>query len=114
MPHFPRPFFRTPRNRWYVELDGKQINLGPDKDEAFRQYHQLMADRNDRQPTPADDSQAALTVAEVYDKFLSWCQQHREPLTYKGYREFIQGFITALKDKALMAAGDLRPFHILE
>ena len=33
--HYPRPFFRTPRDRWYVQIDGKQINLGPDKDEAF-------------------------------------------------------------------------------
>src|SRR6056297_1151082 len=39
MPHFPKPFFRRNRGLWY----GKQINLGPDKDEAFRQYHLLLS-----------------------------------------------------------------------
>lgn len=37
MPHFPKPFVRRARGLWYVQLHGKQINLGPDKDEAFRQ-----------------------------------------------------------------------------
>ena len=43
MPHFPKPFFRTGRGVWYVEIDRRQINLGPDRDEAFRHYHELMA-----------------------------------------------------------------------
>jgi hypothetical protein len=42
MPHFPKPFFKKNRRLWYVEIDRRQHNLGPDKDEAFRQYHQLM------------------------------------------------------------------------
>ena len=43
MPHFPKPFYRPKRDLWYVQLNGKQINLGRDKDEAFRRYHQLLA-----------------------------------------------------------------------
>ena len=27
MAHFPKPFFRPKKNRWYVQLDGKQITL---------------------------------------------------------------------------------------
>ena len=42
MAHFPKPFFKKARGIWYVEINRKQVNLGPDKDEAFRQYHQLM------------------------------------------------------------------------
>ena len=30
MPKFPKPFFRTARNAWYVQVAGKQIPLGPD------------------------------------------------------------------------------------
>ena len=30
MPHYPKPFSRKPRCRWYVEIGGRQINLGPD------------------------------------------------------------------------------------
>src|SRR4051794_27241606 len=46
MPHFPKPFFRKPRNRWAVEIDGKQFNLGPDEEEAFRRYYELMDQRS--------------------------------------------------------------------
>lgn len=37
MPHFPKPFFKERRGIWYVEIDRKQYNLGPDKDQAFEQ-----------------------------------------------------------------------------
>ena len=30
MPHFPKPFYRKPRRHWYVEIHGKQIDLGPE------------------------------------------------------------------------------------
>ena len=52
----PNPFFRKSRKRCYVQLGGKQINLGPartstpdknigpNNEEAFRQCYQLMAD----------------------------------------------------------------------
>jgi hypothetical protein len=32
MPKFPKPFFRTARNAWFVQVAGKQINLGPDRE----------------------------------------------------------------------------------
>ena len=43
MPHHPKPYFRKSRELWYVQIDGQQFNLGPNKEEAFRQYHRLMA-----------------------------------------------------------------------
>ena len=55
MPHFPKPFFRKSRQLWYVELDGKQHNLGPDQEAAFTAYHKLMAAaeaRSARPPAP--------------------------------------------------------------
>ena len=27
----PDPFFRPKKNRWYVRIDGRQINLGRDE-----------------------------------------------------------------------------------
>jgi integrase/recombinase XerD len=45
MAHFPKPFFKKARSAWYVQLDGKQIKLAPDKDLAFERYHQLMQAR---------------------------------------------------------------------
>ena len=31
MSHHPKPWYRKSRNVWYVEIDGKQHNLGPDR-----------------------------------------------------------------------------------
>ena len=45
MPKFRKPWFRPSRNTWYVELDGHQKNLGPDKDAAFEKWHQLKAEK---------------------------------------------------------------------
>jgi hypothetical protein len=32
VPDYPKPFFRAPRGLWYVQIDGRQVNLGPDTD----------------------------------------------------------------------------------
>ena len=42
MAHFPKLFFREKRRLWYVQIDGKQLHLGPDKEAAFAEYHRLM------------------------------------------------------------------------
>lgn len=39
----PKPWWRKRRKAWYVKIDGKQYNLGPDKAEAENKFHQLMA-----------------------------------------------------------------------
>ena len=41
--HVPKPFYRKSRETWYVEIDGRQISLGKDRDAAFQQYHAIMA-----------------------------------------------------------------------
>jgi hypothetical protein len=46
MAHYPKPFFRARRGLWYVQIEGKQFNLGPDKDAAFKTYHGLMQQRD--------------------------------------------------------------------
>ena len=71
----PKPFFRKFTKTWYVTLNGKQINLGPVKDEAFQKYHELMAKRG-----RATHSYA--TVAHLFDAYLEWLSEHRSPSTY--------------------------------
>ena len=63
MPHFPKPFFRKNRGLWYVQLDGKQVNLGADRDEAFARYHKLM------QEPVVGSAPATDWVAVVIDRF---------------------------------------------
>ncbi len=42
MPHFPNPFFRKSYRLWRVQLDGRQIDLGPDREAAFTMYRDLL------------------------------------------------------------------------
>ena len=102
MPHFPKPFFKQGRGLWYVEIDRKQVNLGPDREAAHRKYHELMA-----QPRAKPKRQDAL--ATIIDAFLEWTQKDRSPVTYEWYRFRLQRFIDLYPD---MIAEDLRPYHV--
>lgn len=103
MPHHPQPFFRKSRGLWYVEINGKQYNLGRDQDEAFRRYHDLMRQPRDR-PVPTD------SVVAVVDAYLDWCQKHRAPDTYEWYRYRLQRFIDFIP-RGLRVA-QLKPHHV--
>ena len=43
----PKLFYRKQTATFYVQVDGQQINLGPDEAEAYRQWHLLMADADE-------------------------------------------------------------------
>lgn len=102
MPHFPKPFFKAGRGVWYVEINRKQINLGPNQDEAFRQYHQLMAQ-------PQEQPVSSESLAAIIDTFLEWVERHRSPDTYEWYRYRLQRFIERYPD---LRSANLRPYHV--
>lgn len=79
MPHFPKPYFRKSRGLWYVQIDGRQINLGSEQDHAFESYHRLMAEPRRRQ-VPSG------SLACIIDAFLEWVDKNRSPETYEWYR----------------------------
>jgi len=103
MPHFPKPFFRPNRGLWYVQLDGKQHNLGPDETAAFTAYHKLMGQ-------PQKRAVVSNSVLKVIDDYLEWCQQHRAEETYRWYLDRLQSFAKTI-DKDL-AVADFRPYHV--
>ena len=103
MAHFPKPFWRSARNAWFVEINGKQQNLGPDREEAFRKYHEMMAMKV---PVPTG------SVIETIDRYLSWCQEHRAPDTFEWYRWRLQMFCKHIPKT--LSVGQLRHFHIDE
>ena len=72
------------------------------------------AARHSRDAAAARRQLDDLTVAEVFDKFLDWCQKHREQRTYEGYLEYTQQFLDHLKDRATQPSASLRPFHVVE
>jgi hypothetical protein len=62
MPHFLKPWWRSKRNAWFVQVDRKQVNLGPDRDAALERYHGLM-----RRPKAVRS--ASGSVLKVIDAF---------------------------------------------
>lgn len=103
MPHFPKPFFRKPRGLWYVQIDGKQHNLGPDRERAFEMYHELMR-------RPQSRPVASGSVVAIVEAFLDWCRKHRAPDTYEWYRYRLQRFVDFAPPDLLVS--QLKPFHV--
>lgn len=105
MPQYPKPFFRASRALWYVQLEGRQLNLGPDRDEAFRRYHELMARRREA-PVPIRGE----SVVAILDAFLGWCSKHRAHRSYLWYRDYLQSFVSSIPDGLVIA--ELKPIHV--
>ncbi len=102
MKKFPKPWYRPTRGVWYVTLDGKQINLGPDKDQAFDRYKKLLAEPKQRE-VPSE------SLAAIADAFLDWVQRHRSPETYGWYQYRLERFVKRFPE---LRAADVRPFHV--
>jgi len=109
MARFRKPFFRAPRGLWYVQLDGKQINLGPNKDAAFTAYHGLMQERAEK-PKPIEVPPDPRLVVVIVDEFLDWCEKHRAPDTYRWYKDRLESFCKTIE--TTLTAIDLRPHHV--
>ena len=107
----PEPFFRPKKNRWYVQLNGKHVNLGPDEAQARVRWHQLMAG------TPVatartDTSTTDVLVCRTIDLFVGWVHRHRPGRTAEWYQNHLQSFLDSLPDAATLPADRLRPFHV--
>ena len=129
MARIATPWFRSERNAWYVCIDGQQHLLGEHPEGAppprkvkgkwnapqpiMQAFHELMA-RPSAPVVPQTAKGTELTVAELYDRFLDWCQQHRAPRTYTDHRDLIQKFLDESPGVADLSASALRPFHIVE
>ena len=105
MPKFPKPFFRSARDAWFVQVGAKQINLGKDRESAFRRYHEIMG-----RPEAVAVPTATRTAVGVMDAFLDWCQKHKAARTYDWYRAYLESFGRVLPRDLPVA--QLRPFHV--
>jgi integrase len=109
MPHFPQPFFRKDRKLWYVQIAGKQHNLGPDEAAARLAYHALMSEPRNA-PKVARPSQPRPTVLEISDAFLTWTEKHRAARTYDWYLARLQAFIDSTPKG--LTIDELRQHHV--
>ncbi len=97
-----KPWYRKDRKAWFVTIAGVRHNLGPDRTEAFRQFHALMKD-------PRRKDVKRQSFAAVADAFLDWLQKHRASDTYEWYRYRIERFCQKNPD---LLADDLKPLHV--
>ncbi|MBS0206937.1 MAG: tyrosine-type recombinase/integrase [Planctomycetes bacterium] len=99
------PWYRKSRKAWFVVSGGKQINLGTDKAEAFRLFHELQARPKSARPVVTGDD----FVETIAVLFVEWCSKHRAIETAKWYRERIQSFLSHVGD---LRINELKPFHL--
>jgi len=104
MPHFPKPFFRASRRLWYVQLGGKQINLGPDQNAAHEHYHKLMSGKIQH----VSNEQ----LLAIFEAFLEWTKQNTAPKTYEWYQRHLQLFVKSIPVK--LRVDQLTPHHFTE
>lgn len=126
MARTPSPWFWEERAEWCVTLRGRRQKLGahpdgfpaPKKNRGKwnvplpiqQKFHALMA-----QVKPASAPvTSGFTVAEIFEKFLEWCQKHREGGTYEFHRKRIQSFIDDHPELVCREVGELKPYHVVE
>ncbi len=102
MAHYPKPFFKKSRKLWYVEIDRRQHNLGPEREVAFRLYHELMRE-------PASKQVDARSLVAIIDAFLEWVQTNRALDTYEWYRYRLERFARTYPD---LGTQSLKPYHV--
>ena len=101
------PFRKSDRNCYYVQHGTNQLRLSPDKDEAWRLWHELMARKPEEPKTITWSSYA---VVEVIDRFLDWCLKNRARPTYEAYQQRLQPLVDGIPPT--LASGDLKPYHL--
>jgi integrase len=106
MPRDPKPWFRKDRDAWFVTINGRRFNLGPDRAAAHDRFHELMLTGGE-----GDTSNGAVTVFGLFDDFLEWTKAQRAPRTYEWYRDFLEAFSAFLKvDRSALR---LKPVDVL-
>ena len=87
-----KPWKWKGRRNYYVILDGQRHNLGPDREEAYRRFHELQANGKSK-PKPGANS-----VVAVIDEFLDACKtdENLAPSTYEWYRQRLQRFVETI------------------
>ncbi|MDB5338931.1 MAG: site-specific tyrosine recombinase XerC [Planctomycetaceae bacterium] len=85
-----KPWYRASRNEWYVKIDGVQHRLGPDKAEAERAFHLLMA--GEEHPAPEPTTREWMYASEVVDEFQIYIKAENSAKTLAWYCQYLDPF----------------------
>lgn len=103
MPRPQKPWYWKKRKQWYVEIGGERHRLGPDKEDAMRKFHALMAE-------PPVKVKVG-SVEELFVKFILFCKANRSAKTTRWYKDFLTSFSDMFPQLAMR---ELRPLHVQE
>jgi len=87
----PKPWYRKSTRSWFVQLDGRQVPLGRDKQDAHRKYHSLMAGRRNGHSIGRGD--------ELFDEYLEHVQRNGKDGTYRLYKHHLSDFNRSIPSK---------------
>jgi len=98
-PH--KPWYRAPRQTWFVEIEGKQVVLakGPKaatRKEAWTAFNKLM----ERVDVPDPNAQQYSVVA-IFGRFLAWTKKKKAPATYDQRKYFLKSFVNFKKVRTM-------------
>jgi integrase len=107
----PRPWYRSERDAWYVQVDGRQVLLARGKEsrkEAVAEFHRLMASGGKAGPT------SKLSAGDLFELFLDHVdllvsRGERAPITYEGYCKYLTSADEAF---GAVLAVEVRPLHV--
>lgn len=106
MPRDPMPWYRADRDAWFVTIHGRRFNLGRDRADALKLFHELMANGGD------DRRVHSISLFSLFEQFLEWTQAQRAPATYEWYVDHLQLFVRHIKTDR--PAKNLRPMDVIQ
>ena len=89
-------WFRSEDEHYYTRIRGKQVKLSPDKKEATRLFHELLAKHEE----PAG-SNISPTFKKIADLFLDESQRTKKPNTYRLLKTSLQSFCDHIGNKRI-------------
>jgi integrase len=84
----PQPWLWVKKQVWCVVLGGKRIRLGRDRDEAYRRFHRLMAERGEITVPVA----VGVSVQQLADAYLADAERRLQKTTLRVTKGFVDSF----------------------
>jgi integrase len=97
----PTPWFRKQNQTWYVQIEGRQINLGKNKKDAFAEYLKLM-----HLGVPKGDQ----SVRQILDAYWNWARSNLAEETCKSRKGPLTSFGESVPRS--LKATNVRAYHV--